>query len=155
MKIINIPAFVIGLILFPVFFVQASERCIMCGMDASKSETKFIIQMTEGTKEIPAGKYSLCCLHCLAILKARMKGGKISSILARDYNTVTEKYNSGEMIDAKKAFYLVESQAHPKGSMIPFMLIFSTQNTAEKYRRLYGGKILNWIDVWKYTETSQ
>ncbi|MBA3035628.1 MAG: hypothetical protein FP814_03955, partial [Desulfobacterium sp.] len=150
-----IAALVIVIFLFPVIFAQASERCIMCGMDALKSETKFIIEITEGNKEIPVGKYSLCCLHCLVILKARMHGGKIGSILVRDYDTVTGKYDSGKMIDAKNAFYLVESQARPKGSMVPFMLIFSDLRTGEKYKKLYGGKILNWVDICKYTNSSQ
>lgn len=142
-------------ILFPIFSLTASERCIMCGMDALKSETKFIIEITEGSKDISAGKYSLCCLHCLVILKARMHGGKIGSVLARDYATVGEKYDSGKMIDAKKAFYLVESEVRPKGSMVPFMLIFSDMSTAEKYKKVYGGKILNWKDIWKYTESGR
>ncbi|MBU1054023.1 MAG: nitrous oxide reductase accessory protein NosL [Proteobacteria bacterium] len=155
MKIKTIMALIIVIILFPVIFVQASERCIMCGMDALKSETKFIIEITEGKKEISAGKYSLCCLHCLVILKARIPGGKIGSILARDYDTVTGQYDSGKMIDAKNAFYLVESNARPKGSMVPFMLIFSSESTAEKYKKVYGGKIFNWTDIWKYTESIQ
>lgn len=142
MKIKTIAALVITIFLFPVFLVHAAERCIMCGMDALKSETKFIVQITEGTKEIAPGKYSMCCLHCLVILKAKMKSGKIGSILARDYDTVTEKYDSGKMIDAKNAFYLVESQAHPKGSMVPFMLILSTRETAEKHKWWFGNKTL-------------
>jgi len=145
----------IGFIFFSSVTALAVERCIMCGMDAQKSETKFVIQVTEGTKDIAADEYSLCCLHCLVILKARMKEGKIGSILARDYDTVTRKYDSGEMIDARKAFYLVESGLRPKGSMVPFMLIFSTQTTAEKYKDVSGGRILNWEQVWKYTEALQ
>ena len=151
MRIKTIPALAIGLILFSGFSALAFERCIMCGMDAQKSETKFTVQIIEGTKEIPAGDYSFCCLHCLVLLKARMKGGKTGSILARDYHTVTEKYDSGEMIEAKKGFYLVESRSRPKGSMVPFMLIFSTQKTAEKYKEAFGGRILNWEEGWKYT----
>ena len=151
MRIKTILVSAIGLILFPGFFALAFERCIMCGMDAQKSETKFTVQIIEGTKEIPAGEYSFCCLHCLVLLKARMKGGKTGSILARDYHTVTEKYDSGKMIETNKAFYLVESRSRPRGSMVPFMLIFSTQKTAEKYKEAFGGRILNWEEVWKYT----
>ncbi|MDY6971938.1 MAG: nitrous oxide reductase accessory protein NosL [Thermodesulfobacteriota bacterium] len=149
------PALIIVLFIFVCAPGMAVERCIMCGMDAQKSETKFTIQITEGTKDIPAGKYSLCCLHCLVILKAKIKGGNIGSVLARDYDTVTQKYDSGEMIDASKAFYLVESRLRPRGSMIPFMLIFSDRATAETYKHASGGRILNWVQVWKYTEASQ
>jgi hypothetical protein len=132
---------------------KAFERCIMCGMDAQKSETKFVIHVTEGTKDIPSGHYSLCCLHCLVLLNNNLKGGKIGSILALDYNTITGDYDSGEMIDAKKAHYLIESRLRPKGSMVPFMLIFSTMDSAEIFQKAYGGKILNWQEVWNYTQS--
>ena len=135
--------------------VKAFERCIMCGMDAQKSETKFIIHVTEGTKNIPSGHYSLCCLHCMVLLKANLKDGKIDTVLARDYNTITSDYDSGEMIDAKKAYYLVESRLRPKGSMVPFMLIFSTLDSAEIFKKTYGGNILNWKEVWSYTQSQR
>jgi hypothetical protein len=125
----------------------------MCGMDAQKSETKFIIHVTEGTKNIPSGHYSLCCLHCLVLLNTHLKEGKIDSVLARDYNTITSDYDSGEMIDAKKAYYLIESRLRPKGSIVPFMLIFSTMNSAEIFKKTYGGNILNWQEVWDYTQS--
>jgi hypothetical protein len=125
----------------------------MCGMDAQKSETKFIIHVTEGTKKIPSGQYSLCCLNCLVLLNTHLKEGKIDSVLARDYNTITSDYDSGEMIDAKKAYYLIESRLRPKGSMVPFMLIFSTMNSAEIFQKAYEGKILNWQAVWDYTQS--
>lgn len=145
-------ALTLCLILFSGFMAHAFERCIMCGMDAQKSETKFTVQVIEGTKDIPPGEYSFCCLHCLVIFKARMKDGRIGSILARDYNTVTEKYDSGDMVDAKKVFYLVESGLRPKGSMVPFMLIFSTRKTAESFQKVYKGRVLNWEEVWSYTK---
>ncbi len=132
---------------------KAFERCIMCGMDAQKSETKFVIHVTEGTKDIPSGHYSLCCLHCLVLLNNNLKGEKIDSILARDYNTITGDYDSGKMIDAKKAYYLIESRLRPKGSMVPFMLIFSTMDSAEIFKKTYGGNILNWQEVWNYTQS--
>lgn len=141
-----------ALVILPVPMVLAFERCIMCGMDADKSETKFVVQVIEGTRDVTPGKYSFCCLHCLVLFKAWLKGGKIGSILVRDYNTVTNKYDSGEMIDAGRAFYLVESGLRPRGSMVPFMTVFSTGEIAERYRRVYGGKILSWEEVWRYTK---
>ena len=125
----------------------AFDRCIMCGMDAGKSETKFVIQVSQGTKDIPAGEYAFCCLHCLVLFEHQMGGGKIDSILARDY------YNRGEMIDAKKAFYLVESKLHPKGSMVPFMLIFSSEKDATVFEKEFGGNLLGWEEVLKYLES--
>ena len=149
---IVMPALVFCFILFSGIAAQAFERCIMCGMDAQKSETKFTVQVTKGTGDVRAGEYSFCCLHCLVIFKARLKKGKIDHIVARDYNTVTGEYDSGDMIDATKAFYLVETGLRPQGSMVPFMLIFSTQKTAEMFKKVHGGRILNWEEVWKYTK---
>ena len=150
--LIAVFALTLYLVLWPNFMAHAFERCIMCGMDAQKSETKFTVQVIKGTKDVRAGEYSFCCLHCLVLFKTLLKGGKIGSIQARDYNTITDKYDSGDMIEAKKAFYLVESVMRPKGSMVPFMLIFSTQKTADIFKKIYGGRILNWDEVWKYTK---
>ena len=152
MKEKKIIAFTICFILFSVLSAPAFERCIMCGMDADKSETKFTVQLTKGSKELSKGEYSFCCLHCLVLFKLLLKDGEIGSILVRDYNTVADKYDSGDMIDAAKAFYLVEGNLIPKGSMVPFMLIFSTQKTAGIFKKMYGGRILNWEQALKYTK---
>lgn len=155
MKRKTVLTLVFCLFFFSSLTASAVERCIMCGMDSQKSETKVVIEVTKGAKEIDAGRYSLCCLHCLLLLKEHLekRGGQIGSILVRDYNTVTEEYDSGDMVDAKKAFYLVEGNLRPKGSMVPFMLIFSTQKTASMFKKVYGGRILNWGEVWEYTKT--
>lgn len=155
MKKYSVSAFIIGLVLSFTIKAYAYERCIMCGMDAGKSETKFTVEVTAGSRDVAVGKYSFCCLHCLVFFKARMTTGNIDSILARNYDTVTKEYDSGEMIDAKKAFYVVESELHPKGSMPPMMSIFSTQKKAEMSQKVYGGRVMNWEEVWEYTERSQ
>ena len=144
------------LCLFGIFFstsmVYAVDRCIMCGMDSQKSETKFVVQVLKGTKKIPAGSYALCSLHCFVLIQSNVGRDKIGSIMARDYNTVTDDYDSGEMIDARKGYYLIEGKLLPKGSMYPFMLIFSTEKTAKIYQKIYGGRILNWKEVLHYTK---
>lgn len=124
---------------------QGFERCIMCGMDADKSETKYIVTVVEGSKELKKGDYGLCCLHCLVLLKGNLeaRGGRTGSILTRDYNTK-------EMVDACKAFYLIESDITPKGSMVPFMLAFYDRDTIEMFQGVYGGKILGWEKAVKY-----
>ena len=139
-------------ILFSAYPAYAVERCIMCGMDSQKSDTKFVVQVIQGTKKIPEATYSLCSLHCLVLIISNVGMEKIGSVMVRDYNTVTDDYDSGEMIDAKKGYYLVESKLLPKGSMYPFMLVFSTEKTADIYRKTYGGKILNWKGVLDYTK---
>ncbi len=134
------------LIQFSSFAAFAFEKCIMCSMDAEKSETKFAVQVREETKDIPAGEYAFCCLHCLLIFQHRIGGGKITSIHVRNY------YHKAKMIEAEKGFYLVESKLHPNGSMVPFMRIFSSEKDAEMFKEEFGGRILDWEEVWKYVE---
>ena len=152
MKIKTLLLLTIAFIMLPVPVRSAFERCMMCGMDAAGSETKFIVQIVEGAGDVPPGKYSFCCLHCLVLFRTCMKGGKFGFIRVRDYNTVTRTHDSGEMADAGDAFYLVESGLRPRGSMVPFMAAFSARETAERYRKIYGGRILNWKEAWKYME---
>jgi len=142
---------------FPVYFIciiilmitvsssLGMERCIMCGMDADKSETKYIITVTKGTNEIKKGDYGLCCLHCLVLLRQNLeaKGGHSGKVLTMDYNTK-------EMFDAQTAFFLVESKLIPSGSMVPFILGFKEQATARTFQKVYGGLIIDWAKIVKY-----
>ena len=155
MRKYSVSALIVCLVLFLAVTAYAYERCMMCGMNAGNSETKFTVEVTEGGKDLTAGTYSFCCLNCLVLFKTRMRTGKIGSVLARDYDTVTGQYDSGQMIDAKTAFYIVESELRPKGSMPPMMSIFSAQKKAEISKKVYGGRILNWEEVREYTERWQ
>jgi len=121
------------------------ERCIMCGMDADISETKYTLVVEEGCSEIKKGNYGLCCLHCLVMLRKNLeaKGGRIGNIQTRDYNTK-------EMVDAGKAFYLIESTLIPKGSMVPFILAFQDRSAFETFQKVYGGALLDWEGVVRY-----
>jgi len=140
------------MVIVSVNWVYASESCIMCSMDARKSETKIIVQIINGTRDIANGKYSLCSLHCLFVLKKNLPGDATGAILIRDYANVSGGDPTGEMIDAKKAYYLMESALRPKGSMPPFTLAFSTSATAESFKKAYGGKIMNWDELSAYME---
>jgi nitrous oxide reductase accessory protein NosL len=55
------------------------------------------------------------------------------------------------MFDATQGFFLIESEKLPQSSMVPFMLIFSDQEIAGKYQKVYGGKIVNWYKIREYT----
>ena len=119
------------------------EKCLMCGMDASKSETKFTAKV-EGNSKVQSGEYAFCCLRCLLTFEKRIETGRVYDIKARDYDT-------GKMFDATQGFFLIESEKLPQGSMVPFMLIFSDQEIAGKYQKVYGGKIVNWYKIREYT----
>lgn len=135
---------------FTVDRLYASESCIMCSMDARKSDTKIVIQVKKGTKGMPKGTYSLCSLHCLFVLQKHLPPDDIQHIMIRDYATVSGDYDSGDMIDATKAYYLVKSSLRPKGSMPPFVTAFSTIAVAEDFKRTYGGKIMAWKEIKAY-----
>ena len=140
---------VLGLLMAAIFFTWSAagayEKCSMCGMDAAKSETRFTAQVIEGNEKVPAGEHAFCCLRCLLTFMRRMETGQIGVLQVRDYDKHT-------MFDATKGFFLVESEKIPQESMVPFMLIFSDQKTANKFQEMYGGKVIGWDEVRKYVE---
>lgn len=135
----------LGLALSIEGMAGSPERCIMCGMKVEKSETKYMVTVKKGTEELKKGDYGFCCLHCLVVLrqKLRAKGGIIGDILTLDYNTK-------KMIDARMAYYMIESKIIPKGSMVPFVIAFKDRPTAEMFGKAYGGTIMDWDSTLKY-----
>jgi hypothetical protein len=130
------PAFLLFsffLLLNPCYELNAKaiERCHMCGMDASRSQTEFIADLSDGSRE------HACCLHCVYLLQSYFdKDRSVSGLQTKDFST-------GEFIDAKTACYLYKGSIIPKGSMAPFFLAFSAKGTADKYKKKYGGQILD------------
>lgn len=120
----------VALLLVPA---RAGEvlRCKMCGMDAAKSQTMFVAHQKDKDSE------SLCSLHCVVILEKLDAGTVFTQLETRDYS-------SGELMDARKAFYLEESSIIPKGSMAPFLPAFQEKATAEQYARRFQGKVVDY-----------
>jgi hypothetical protein len=127
-------------IIVPALFIQfglsspvtakTMQRCHMCGMDASKSQTEFVVSLDDGSQE------HTCCLHCVFLLQKFMKDRRMVKLETRDFS-------SGALIDAKQAFYLEGASLIPKGSMAPFILAFKEKESAEKFRLKHGGTVVN------------
>ncbi|GEM_PF-1577509 len=111
-------------------FAKEGKRCHMCGMDAAKSQTEFVVSLDNGSQE------HACCLHCVYLLQKFMKDRRMVRIETRDFST-------GALIEAKQAFYLEGASLIPKGSMAPFLLAFLQKESAEKYRVKHGGNVVN------------
>jgi len=72
----------------------AQRWCGLCAMDLQKFRlTKYILTMADGSQ-----KYT-CSIHCAAIILGKQK---VKDVKVADYLT-------GDMIDARTAFYLVGS----------------------------------------------
>ena len=110
-------------------FAASDHRCDMCGMDAAKSQTEFIVHWSDGKE----GR--TCCLHCLYLLQKTIKDTTMAKIETRDFA-------GGTLIYARQAYYLDGSSVIPKGSMAPFLPAFSEKKAADIYEKKYNGTVL-------------
>ena len=121
--------------LFLMFWVvatqgaQASQRCSLCGMDVDESETAYYVKMEKGRM------YPLCSLQCVYMLLLNAKEKAVS--------IRTEDYSTSRLMDAPTAHFLYESRLIPKGSMMPYLLAFSSRDQAIEFQKKYGGRLLD------------
>ena len=112
---------------------QHGTICQLCGMDAAKSETEFILhRKTE--PELHA-----CCVNCARRLRKKLSA-EITKITALDYRT-------RKHVPAFEAFYVRDSKYVPKGSMVPFVFAFEARKDAEAFQARYGGVILSFEEI--------
>ena len=112
---------------------QAQRWCNLCAMDLQKYRlTKYILTMADGSK-----KYT-CSIHCSAIILGRQK--------AEDVRTAN--YLTGDMINAKKACYLVGSDIRGVMSQVS-KLAFTDKNEALEFQRNHGGKLTDFAGALK------
>ncbi|MEK6672222.1 MAG: nitrous oxide reductase accessory protein NosL [Nitrospirota bacterium] len=105
----------------------SEEICGICGMDASKIQTKFSVTI-EG-KKIPI--CSVRHMYELVFMKHKVgfadrENPILQSIEAMDFK-------SGKMFKAMDGFFVVGIDVVPKGSMEPYMLGFSTLERANNF----------------------
>lgn len=115
--------------LTPILAADA-KRCRMCGMDATASQTEFVVHHASGQQE------RTCCLHCVYLLQKLGGAADITRLETRDFS-------SGTLVDARRALYLEGATLRPKHSMAPFLLAFAGRDTAERYRKQYQGNIVD------------
>ena len=103
--------------------VWAEELCPVCGTDlALHSSTKFILTSFKNEET------QVCCLYCAAWLIKEQRFKKIDTV----------EFSSGEIIDAKRAYFVigssVEDPVHSKTR-----LAFIDKPRAVQFTSRYGG----------------
>lgn len=116
----------------------SAEICPICNMDASKSQTKYVLT-TEDGKKIP-----FCSLRCAFIhtfvknnasfLTTQIGSDKLNDAKGNCLGTLrTVDFESKKMFNALKGYYVVGSDVIPKMSMEPYSLGFSTLMRANRF----------------------
>ncbi|MFA5117447.1 MAG: hypothetical protein WC695_01185 [Candidatus Omnitrophota bacterium] len=135
MKIACLILFVLAQLSAPhVSYAKVIQRCHMCGMDAAKSQTEFVVYLSDESTQ------HTCCMHCVYLLEKFIVPLKVVKMETRDFAT-------GMLIDASKAYYLEASSLMPKGSMAPFLLAFLEEQAVQKFKKKYKGNILTFKEA--------
>lgn len=111
------------------------KTCALCGKDI-RARTACRITLDEG-KELNA-----CCSFCAANIRRR--------IGRQPFDAVTVCYSTGEKIDFKTAYFVVESDETP--CCTPSVLAFSSLEEAEKFVAGKSGRIMSVLEVMNYVE---
>jgi nitrous oxide reductase accessory protein NosL len=121
--------------------VKVNTICQLCGMDAAKSETEFILyRKTE--PEMHA-----CCINCARRIMNKL-GDDITRVTTLDYRT-------RKHVPAMDAFYVLGSKRVPKGSMTPYVFAFLSEKDATEFKDRHGGTIFSFHDILKQLETEK
>jgi copper chaperone NosL len=108
--------------------VEAPDSCLHCGMDRTKfAYSRMIVEYDDGTT------VGLCSLNCAAIDMENNKTRKVKSILVADYNTK-------ELINAKKAFWVIGGDKKGVMTMTP-KWAFAKKEDAEQFIKESGGEL--------------
>lgn len=131
---------ILGLILvmaIPSLAISA-EICPICNMDASKSQTKFVLTTEDGKKN------QFCCIRCAFVhtfvknnasfQTTQIRTDKLYDAKGQPLGKLeTVDFESKKMFNALQGWYLVGSDIIPKGSMEPYFLGFSTLKRANSF----------------------
>ncbi|MCD6224883.1 MAG: nitrous oxide reductase accessory protein NosL [Deltaproteobacteria bacterium] len=129
-------ALMLSLLAWSTQTARAQGWCCLCAMDLQKYRlTKYILIMADGSQ-----KYT-CSIHCAAIILSKQK---VENIKVADYLT-------GDMINAKKACYLVGSDV--KGVMSKVgKLAFAGRTEASEFQEKHGGEVTDFAGALKAAE---
>ena len=112
---------------------EASTTCVLCGMDASRSKGRFILDFADGTR------LDTCSGACAARLASLQK--------AKLYRIQVYASDREALIDGRKAVYVLGSRSIPEGSMAPSVFSFSSEKEANNFVSKEGGRIGRLEDV--------
>lgn len=113
----------------------AEEKCAMCGMKVDEGKRQYFVITTKDGK-----KQKACNEGCASMFIENVKKD-LKSIEAVDYNT-------GNLIDANKAFYVKGSDVKPVmgGASV---VSFTKKEDAEKFQKEHGGRVLSAAELFK------
>ena len=129
-------ALIILVYFLPGLAKEAREDCRICGMWIDQHmHSRHVLTPADGSE------VSFCSFTCTARF-LKMPEVKMKRLQVADYLTA-------ELVDVKDAFYLVGSDAPPVMSQIS-IIAFYDREAAENFRKLHGGKIMNFDEVVVY-----
>ncbi|MDY6932685.1 MAG: nitrous oxide reductase accessory protein NosL [Spirochaetota bacterium] len=131
--------FIILLMIIPLISIQklqAQRWCTLCAMDLQKYRlTRYTLTLDDGSR-----RYT-CSIHCAAII---IKNNNVKDIRVADYNT-------GNLMDANKAFFIVGSDITGVMSSVS-RLAFNTRREAQKFQKKHGGELTDFKGALRSTE---
>ena len=129
---------------------QKPEKCALCGRDVHKI-TETLVTLEEGKNE------KACCVKCA--LKYQAQSSK------KDLSIKVTDFNTGEVVESEKAFYVVGSDITPCCSQkviydqtktplvlcydrcLPSVIAFKAKEGAIKFMKEHGGRILTFNEL--------
>ena len=121
------------------FCVEPPARCLQCSMDRTQFDySRMLIEHTGGAT---AG---FCSMHCVVEYAKQNPSKEITAIKVADYNTK-------ELIDAKKAVWVVGGKVRGVMTFLP-KWAFTRKADAKAFINKNGGKLSTFDKVWKMAE---
>ena len=116
---------------FPISVEQKGNEniCAWCSMVIKNKKTANYISLNNGDEK------QTCCVHCAIKVKNKFKN-KLVSIQTVDFV-------NDQKIDANKALFVKDSSIELKDSMAPYILAFSTIESAKTFQKEYQGNIVS------------
>ncbi len=108
------------------------DVCAMCNKSISE-RTVFIVQYETGEQK------RACCAHCGLMIQSQSKDA---------WQSLTADYLYGHMVSANQAFYVMGSEISI--CCVPSILSFGSQHDAEKFKKGFGGSLVNMDEAIQY-----
>lgn len=105
------------------------DICSWCGMLITNNKTVHYLSLNSGEVE------KTCCIHCA--LNAKKRSGNKSTGME------TVDFFNDKNIDDDKAWFVKDSNILLEDSMGPYILAFSTVESAKEFQKKYNGSILD------------
>jgi nitrous oxide reductase accessory protein NosL len=113
---------------FKIEEYNIENMCVWCRMLVTNIKTAYFLTLNDDTKKT-------CCIHC-AIHYRNKYSEKIISMACVDYY-------SEEKIDTQKAWYINGPDIILKDSMPPYVVAFSSVESARDFQKIYDGEVVD------------